>query len=451
MTRTTNEQTLLVDEEIREFLRQPSHFSPLAILFQQRMIRYFSTPTVARNSKGSKARSLYKLLKQASWDLKNLCLLIENGITVDHLKQLKMALKSLQIEEVDYEDQRRIGRILNMVAIPPSSNGATGGRSRCEFQEVFEKVMYEDDENGNAYDEERCAKFVVFILENYVIPMIDDIRTHRNDQQSFKFSSEKLQKWKFTIAMLFIYVFPLRNSSAELITCRDINCAKIIDDIVIYTVKDSKRTSKLIREKMSKKTKGRDTKKASRVAVIRVVPIWLNEIIAWYIAHVRPRISRDHTIEPIPPGNTNPTTTTEVTMAIVSVEDLDPEMLYGPVAKRKADQLIPGAAALSTLLMHYLESDSRRSGFNFESTRCTSTELRSFYMSLSEIPEDEVLVRGGENCNQVRKRFYNVPGRVGARRNFLRYLEGLHELIDGCASHKIKIIEDWLVPPFRKI
>jgi hypothetical protein len=285
-------------------------------------------------------------------------------------------------------------------------------------------LLFRLDDLGNLekYDESLCAKFVSVFMQTMVLRMIKEVRRFPKGFGCKVPKAKSLQRWKATIAGLLLYVFPLRNSTVELISPKETTSSVVFEDVVIFKFKDSKRTAKLL---LSKSRGTRAGKDAARVEVVKAAPIWLLELINWYIEHVRPLVLERKNFKK---------------------NDKKECDLYGCSLNIQERSIIP-VRNISGWCSKYFAK-------RFDMKGITATYMRTFFAHLSSLDHQRSVsanaIMAQEHTEVVKQRYYNIPGSLDAKAKLSKFLHALVELMSNSGEDSGHLTK-WFISPFPRI
>jgi hypothetical protein len=409
---------MCLDEEIKVLVDRGHSEGepPLVQMFRNRVTTYYSKTSLGRNSKPSKARNLYKLLREADFDLVKLSQkLNQTALTDAHLNQLKMCIRdTCNVGVFLTADQKLLKD--NILSSKPKTDNVLSNND----------LLFRLDDLGNCekYDESLCAKFVAFFMQTTVIRMIKEARRFAKGFESKLPKTKSLQRWKATIAGLLLYVFPLRNSTVELISPKETSGAVVFEDVAIFKFKDSKRTAKLL---LSKSRGTRSGKDAARVEVVKAAPIWLLELMNWYIEFVRPHLLEKKNFKQKQNANNN-------------------KDLYACSLNIQDRSIIP-IRNISGWSSKYFAKRVDMKGI-------TATYMRTFFAHLSSLDNQSSVsanaIMAQEHTEAVKQRHYNIPGSIDAKTKLSRYLQGLVQLMSNSEEESEQVTK-WFISPFPRV
>jgi hypothetical protein len=298
-------------------------------------------------------------------------------------------------------------------------------RHDFDLQLEFDHIDKDDSEDATYYDELKCTTFLLHIMKKFIIPMAREVLDHLEGRAEIVINRKNLSRWRFTVAALFAFCFPIRCSTIEIMTIRNIQEATLVQDVCVFKLKDSKRTSKLLTS--SRNITG---KKKAKIEIQRATPIWCQEILLFYVEHIYPHFQ-------------SPQNSESLQVQVFYDEGNKP---YGKTISIK-DQLLL-TKNLSKMVSDYLQRHDK------EVPVC-STFMRSFFASITESKENDlaqVVDDIKEHTDVVKRKHYCVQAHLDAKRMLLRYVKGIQELVvDIGGEENQNIISNWLTPPFRSI
>lgn len=466
-------KTVTIDEDIQARLAlgdeglQSANAHPFERLFLQRC-QYYDAVTLGKNSKLSKRRMVWRVFKsfcneddhdmKNDHDMKVFCKRLQavvqvGGITEECLKQIKEVLKLGKGGRRTFESCAQA--IDDMLMLSLNDVEMHDWRSRLE--NIDEEIHRLGD------IELQNASLIAFLMERYVEPMLQELvefnemdlqpsdasgalpdqeggvcietspvfdKTapggltsetspvpQKSGLEGFTLTRETLERWMFTASALLVYIVPVRNSTIELMSRRSKLCREEPthnDSMVLFGMKDSKRTSKMIRSRKEKKHYKKDT---MRVEINRAVPIW-----GYVIMEAYRRFA-------------------QMAHGVFSWSDRDLTRSHPPESREageKDDDLwerlfpIKDISAWSrTYLFKRHRDDPTDSYQMFRQIKSipTSTQMRSFYATITQRALTTRNSSVQEHTDRVKKQFYIMNYRLDAEKEMECYLANLEEIM----------------------